>query len=123
MRAPLLIELLTEELPPQSLQALGSAFGKGILIGLRDHQFVNFGAGLSSVLATPRRLAVIINDVLDHEPDSVVERRRIYVAYALYIVGIPTNALLGFARKITIDIDRLTCNSDTKGVFFMYRIS
>ena len=60
--ATLLVELLTEELPPKALQRLGEAFADGIVAGLRDRGFLTPRAR-SSPFATPRRLAVAITHV------------------------------------------------------------
>ncbi|MBL8437158.1 MAG: glycine--tRNA ligase subunit beta, partial [Zoogloeaceae bacterium] len=55
----LLVELLTEELPPKALPRLGQAFATKIEEGLRARDLVA-GAGASSWFATPRRLAVTL---------------------------------------------------------------
>ncbi|NGM88578.1 glycine--tRNA ligase subunit beta [Parapusillimonas sp. SGNA-6] len=64
---PLLVELLTEELPPKALQKLGLAFADGIRKVLAQHRLI----GQDSVAvdyATPRRLAVRIDGVLAQAP-------------------------------------------------------
>ena len=43
MSANLLVELLTEELPPKALQTLGNAFANGIADGLRNRQLLEDG--------------------------------------------------------------------------------
>jgi glycyl-tRNA synthetase beta chain len=55
----LLVELLVEELPPKSLQALGSAFALRIVEGLVRHGLKE-GASDWASFATPRRLAVLV---------------------------------------------------------------
>ena len=72
--ASLLIEVFTEELPPKSLHRLGDAFSAGMYASLK-------AAGLASDVstvtgfATPRRLAVLITDVLDQAPDYPVREK------------------------------------------------
>ncbi|MBA2352473.1 MAG: hypothetical protein H0V78_12055, partial [Burkholderiales bacterium] len=38
--ATLLVELLTEELPPKALRQLGSAFAEGLAAGLKERGFL-----------------------------------------------------------------------------------
>lgn len=72
MSAPLLIELLTEELPPKALSALASAFAEGVRAGLVKMGLATEEACVQS-FATPRRLAVLIDEVLSNAQD--VSRR------------------------------------------------
>ncbi len=54
--ATLLVELLTEELPPKALARLGEVFAKQIHSGLSDRNLVA-ATGAYDWFATPRRLA------------------------------------------------------------------
>src|SRR6185503_12339853 len=68
MQAPLLIELLTEELPPKSLRRLQDAFAAEIGAELaRLHLAANAKA---KAFATPRRLALLIENVSDKSADA-----------------------------------------------------
>jgi glycyl-tRNA synthetase beta chain len=67
----LLVELLTEELPPKALKALSDAFASGIEAGLRRRSFLG-SAAIATAYATPRRLAVTITDVRAVAPDAEV---------------------------------------------------
>ena len=58
----LLIEIVTEELPPQSQKELGASFGKNIFESLIHHKLIN--ASTFEVYSTPRRLGVKITKVL-----------------------------------------------------------
>ena len=64
----LLVELLTEELPPKSLRALSEAFLAGV-----SNQLAKAGLakadGSARAYATPRRLAVSIPGVAGAAPD------------------------------------------------------
>ena len=62
MNQTLLIELLTEELPPKALAKLGDAFAAGIFNGLKTRDFLEADA-VATAYATPRRLAVAITQV------------------------------------------------------------
>ncbi len=67
----LLVELLTEELPPKALNALGEAFAAGIEAGLRERGFLEAASVVTSY-ATPRRLAVTVTDARSVAPDAEV---------------------------------------------------
>ena len=62
MSAPLLIELLTEELPPKALHKLSVAFADGVRDGLVKHGLMAANCAVQPY-ATPRRLAVLIEQV------------------------------------------------------------
>lgn len=89
----LLVELLTEELPPKALSRLGEAFAAGIVKGLVGRQLVAAEAR-HDWFASPRRLAVTVHDVLQRAPDRKVAEKIMPVAVALDAQGRPTAALL-----------------------------
>jgi glycyl-tRNA synthetase beta chain len=119
MTAPLLVELLTEELPPRALARLMEAFSRGIFEGLKEKNFLA-GAAESRPYATPRRLAVVISDVLDKQPDRVLERKGPAVTAGLDAAGNPTPALLGFAKSCGVDVAKLARRPGDKGEYFVY---
>ena len=65
----LLIELLTEELPPKALQRLGQAFASSIEADLNKLSLLPEGYKCRS-FATPRRLAILIDQVLEQAPEQ-----------------------------------------------------
>src|SRR3981081_2065158 len=67
----LLVELLTEELPPKSLAHLGRAFEEGIYDGLVLRGLLVAPSRHPRALATPRRLAVKVPNVLDMASDQL----------------------------------------------------
>ena len=69
--ATLVVELLTEELPPKALAKLAEAFGNVVFAQLHDDRLVSSEAK-PTFFATPRRLAVSIDDVLSEAPDQEV---------------------------------------------------
>ena len=122
MKHTLLVELLTEELPPKALSSLGLAFAQGVKAGLAEAAFAAHDpAESSSALATPRRLAVLVSDVLAVQPERTLERKGPYVAQGLDGHGQPTQALLGFARSCGAAVEALDKSADGKGEFFVYR--
>ncbi len=119
MTAPLLVELLTEELPPKALSRLMEAFSKNVFEGLREKNFLA-GVAESQPYATPRRLAVLVSGVLDKQPDRVVERKGPAVNTGLDASGKPTPALLGFTKSCGADVAKLERRSGDKGEYFVY---
>ncbi|MBN9697712.1 MAG: glycine--tRNA ligase subunit beta, partial [Zoogloea sp.] len=90
--ATLLVELLTEELPPKALPKLGQAFANGILAGLRSRGLAP-ADGASRWFATPRRLAITVADVLSEGSAKDVTEKIMPVSVALTADGQPTAAL------------------------------
>ncbi|MFT6288348.1 MAG: glycyl-tRNA synthetase beta chain, partial [Alcanivorax sp.] len=66
----LLVELGTEELPPKSLKTLGLAFRNGVVNGLKARELPH---GSVQWFASPRRLAVLIEEVALQAPDKDLE--------------------------------------------------
>jgi glycyl-tRNA synthetase beta chain len=119
MTAPLLVEMLTEELPPKALSRLMEAFSRGIFEGLKEKNFLAADAE-PRPYATPRRLAVVISNVLEKQPDRVVDRKGPAVITALDAAGRPTPALLGFAKSCGVELAKLDKRSGDKGEYFVY---
>ena len=118
MNAPLLVELLTEELPPKALKRLSIAFAVAITDYLKDKDFIDHND--FEEFSTPRRLAVIVPRVLDKQLDRKVERKGPAVATALDAAGNPTPALLGFAKSCGVDVAKLARRPGDKGEYFVY---
>lgn len=107
----LLVELLTEELPPKALARLGDAFADGIVNGLRTRG-LTADASVVTPYATPRRLAVTISDVLERAPDATIRAKVLPVSVALDANGNPTPPLakklaaMGFADLPVASLER-----------------
>ena len=119
MNPTLLIELLTEELPPKALARLGTAFSTGIFDELAKLGFVAKETEYAS-FASPRRLAISIPSVAAIQPEQHIERKGPAVAAGLKD-GQPTPALLGFARSCGVSVDQLATGSDGKQEVFLFR--
>jgi glycyl-tRNA synthetase beta chain len=89
----LLVELLTEELPPKALGRLGQSLAEAIYADLRKRQLTEENAA-SSWFATPRRLAVTVTRVRGQAPDQQVLNKLMPLAVAFDAGGKPTQALL-----------------------------
>lgn len=118
----LLVELLTEELPPKSLARLAAALRDGLQHGLAEAGFIA-ADNSGRCYATPRRLAVSFDDVLDIQPDRVIERKGPAVASGLDAGGKPTKALEGFMRSAAVSFEQLDRANDGKADYFVARIS
>jgi len=114
MSANLLVELLTEELPPKALQNLGNAFANGIADGLRSRQLLETGSAVT-VYCTPRRLAAHISQVRSIAPDQPFSEKLMPVNVGLKD-GQPTPALLKkLAAKNLSNVDPATLEREHDG--------
>lgn len=114
----LLIEIGTEELPPKALNTLCDAFAAGIEAGLNEAEISH---GKVNAYATPRRLAVLINEVSESQPDRDVEKRGPAVKAAYDKDGNPTKAAQGFARGCGVEVSELQTMSTDKGEWLVFR--
>jgi glycyl-tRNA synthetase beta chain len=114
VQASLLVELLSEELPPKPLGRLGEAFAQAVLSGLRDRGLVSSEAA-ARFFATPRRLAAYITSVSDKAADRQSE-----------VTGpsakAPPQAVAGFARKHGLAVEQLERRETPKGEVFLAKI-
>jgi glycyl-tRNA synthetase beta chain len=115
----LLIELLTEELPPKSLTRLSQAFSRNVFEGLKEKGFLSAHSEVEP-FATPRRLAVRVSGVLAKQPDRMVERKGPAVTAGYGADGQPTPALLGFAKSCGVEVTKLEKRQGDKGEQFVY---
>lgn len=116
--ADLLVEIGTEELPPKSLDKLRLAFEKELRAQL-DKQRLDYQATKS--YATPRRLAVVVESLVESQPDEAIELLGPNKAAAFDADGEPTQAALGFARKCGVDVSDLSAAETDKGERLAYR--
>ena len=112
MTQTLLIELLTEELPPKALNNLGNHFAQSIAEGLEKAQLID-GTTQYTAYASPRRLAVSVANVKPVQADQHVVRKGVSVAAGMKD-GVPTKALEGFARSCGVEIGSLKIIHDGK---------
>lgn len=119
MSATLLIEVLTEELPPKALAKLSAAFTGSIVAALEQQGYCSATAAVSSY-ATPRRLAVAVAEVAPVQTPRHIERKGPAVATAMKN-GEPTAALAGFARSCGVAVDQLEIMHDGKQECYVFR--
>ncbi|GIX39257.1 MAG: glycine--tRNA ligase beta subunit [Silanimonas sp.] len=118
MSASLLIELGTEELPVKALPELAAAFANGIADGLAKR---GVAMGAARRLYSPRRLAVLIENVAPEQPEQRSEVLGPYINVGLGANGAPTKALEGFAAKVGVAWTELGRTTDAKGERFVHR--
>ncbi len=112
----LVVELVTEELPPKALRALGQAFAQGVREVLDERGLLAPGCACAD-FATPRRLAAHFSHVLGQAPDHAYSEKLMPAAIGLDASGAATPALL---KKLAakgldgIDPARLARRSDGK---------
>ncbi|MDO1509438.1 MULTISPECIES: glycine--tRNA ligase subunit beta [unclassified Neisseria] len=121
MTQTLLIELLTEELPPKALNNLGNSLAASIVEGLEKEQFIE-GAPEYTAYASPRRLAVQVKNVKAAQANRLVVKKGPSVAAGMKD-GVPTKALEGFARSCDTDIASLKIDNDGKQDVYAYEFT
>ncbi|MDZ7752212.1 MAG: glycine--tRNA ligase subunit beta [Gammaproteobacteria bacterium] len=117
--APMLLEVGTEELPPTALKGLGEALARGFAAGLDK---AGLAHGAVTMFATPRRLAVLVEDLERRQPDRETERRGPAVKAAFDADGMPTKAAQGFARSCGVPVEDLARVATDKGEWLAYTV-
>ena len=107
-----LVEIGTEELPPKALRALMDAFAAGLEAGI-DNARLKHGA--VKRYASPRRLAVLIDELANGQDDHVSQQKGPPVAIAFDDDGNLTAAGKAFAKKCGVEPDALGRTSTGKG--------
>jgi len=109
-----LFEIGTEELPPKALHHLSTALGENIeRLLLAAH----LQHGKITLFATPRRLAILIDNLEGKQQDQEIECRGPSVNVAFTANGHPTPALHGFAKSHNIKIEDIGRATDSKGTY------
>jgi glycyl-tRNA synthetase beta chain len=115
VKATLLVELLTEELPPKALQTLGLHFSTAIGEELVSLGLVARTRTYATDLATPRRLAVLIPEVSDKAQAEEKEVQGPSTSAA-------APAVAGFAKKHGVAVEALGRATTPKGEVFVARV-
>ena len=115
MQATLLVELLTEELPPKSLARLSRSFCDALLADLGKDGFLTASSAVTPY-ATPRRLALSVTGVLAKAPDVAREVQG-------PPVGAATQAVAGFAKKNGLPVEALQQCDGPKGRVYVARLT
>ncbi|GAB4118989.1 MAG: glycine--tRNA ligase subunit beta [Sideroxydans sp.] len=121
MKQTLLIELLTEELPPKVLEKLSATFANEVFAALKEQGLLGDDSACTPY-CTPRRLAVSITAVEAQQADRIIERKGPAVAAGLDAEGKPTKALEGFMRSANVTLAQLQRAGEGKAECFIARI-
>jgi glycyl-tRNA synthetase beta chain len=111
MATDFLVELGTEELPPKSLKKLIDAFESGIKSRLENNK-LNFKS--INAYATPRRLAVVVQQLDEQTPQESETVWGPPVKIAFDDAGQPSKAAIAFAKKNNLDVNSLSTANDGK---------
>lgn len=114
----LLIEIGTEELPPKTLKTLMDAFEAEIKKGL---DAADLSYQVTHAYAAPRRLAVVVEGLIEKQADKLVERRGPAVASAFDDAGEPTRAVEGFAKSCGVTVADLERIATDKGEWLVFK--
>ncbi|MEK6730602.1 MAG: glycine--tRNA ligase subunit beta [Pseudomonadota bacterium] len=112
-KADLLLEILTEELPPKNLTRLAMSLKESIAEGLKTSGF-EYELD-DALLATPRRLVVILNNVTAKQPDQVIERKGPLSSISFFPDGAPKPQATGFAKSCDVSVEQLERLDTPKG--------
>jgi len=116
--ADFLVELGTEELPPKALSKLSQAFSSHIVNSLNK---AGLSFGKVDAFATPRRLAVKIDDLQIRQQDKASERKGPAIQASFKENGCPTPAAEGFARSCGVEVNQLDTLETDKGAWLVFR--
>lgn len=114
---PLLIELFTEELPPQALRRMSEALGQSVVKQLSSLGLTEADAD-SEVFAAPRHLGVLVQQVRATGESREVTLKGPSVKVGLDAEGKPSMALTKWAEKQGVDITGLSRKGEGKQEHF-----
>ena len=114
MAKSLLLELGCEELPARFIAPALAQLVEAVTKGLEQER-IEFGT--LREFATPRRLAVLIDDVSVNQRDLIQERRGPSKEIAFDAEGNPTKAAMGFARGAGVSPQDLIVKQTEQGEY------
>lgn len=115
--ADLLVEIGTEELPPKALRGLMDAFANHLGAVIDDARLAH---GPIHAYASPRRLAVLVENLEHAQEDREVQHKGPPVSVALDESGEPTPAGSKFALKWAVDFSEVGRSKTDKGEWLAY---
>ncbi|EPN7878953.1 glycine--tRNA ligase subunit beta [Vibrio vulnificus] len=118
MAKEFLIELGTEELPPTQLRTLAEAFAANFEAELKGAELTHEGV---KWYAAPRRLALKVTALAEHQADKIVEKRGPAVSAAFDAEGNATKAAQGWARGCGITVDQAERMITDKGEWLLFQ--
>jgi glycyl-tRNA synthetase beta chain len=110
--ADFLVEVGTEELPPKALRSLMNAFADNLGSDLEKNRLQH---GELKAFASPRRLAVLVRDLVFKQEDREVTKKGPPISVAFDDKGQATQAGLAFAKKCGVDANDLGREKSDRG--------
>jgi len=114
MAQELFIEIGTEEIPagflPKAMADLQRLLSKEL-------SSANIGCGEIRTFATPRRIAIVVNDVVVEQQRQELSLTGPSVKVAYDADGNPTKAAIGFAKSNGVEVGELTTVETEKGTY------
>jgi glycyl-tRNA synthetase len=114
-----LLEIGTEELPTADLSYALAQLEKAVPALLDDLRLAH---GEITILGTPRRLVVSVQDLATRQPDQNLEVKGPPASRAFDADGNPTRAAEGFARSKGIDVSNLVVETIDGGEYVVARV-
>jgi len=108
-----LLEIGTEELPSNFSHSVLNQF-KSLIEFEFDKKLIKFNRILCT--STPRRIVLLLEGLVDNAEDKIIIRKG-PKAISAFLNGVPTNAALGFANSLGINVDDLEIKNTEKGEF------
>ncbi len=108
-----LLEIGTEELPAKFSHSVLDQF-KSLIEFELNKKLIKYNNIV--VTTTPRRIVLLLEGLVDYAEDKTIIRKG-PKANSAFLNGSPTNAALGFANSLGIDIDELEIKNTEKGDF------
>ncbi|CAN6166245.1 unnamed protein product [Urochloa humidicola] len=113
------LEIGTEELPPRDVVEATKQLEKSLINTLEKRRLSH---GKVHSYGTPRRLAIVVDDLSMKQTEVEVELRGPPVAKAFDLEGKPTKAAEGFCRKNNVSVDCLYKRLDGKTEYIYARV-
>ncbi len=108
-----LLEIGTEELPANFSHSVLNQF-KSLIEFEFDKKLIKFNRVFCT--STPRRIVLFLDGLVDHAEDKSIIRKGPKASSA-FLNGAPTNAAIGFANSLGINVDDLEIKNTEKGDF------
>nr|XP_043624366.1 glycine--tRNA ligase, chloroplastic/mitochondrial 2 isoform X2 [Erigeron canadensis] len=115
----LLLEIGTEELPPNDVASAGQQL-KDLIVQLLGKQRLTHGEVL--VYGTPRRLVISVENLCSKQSANEVEVRGPPVLKAFDNQGNPTKAAEGFCRRNSVPVDSMYKKTEGKTEYVYVRV-
>ena len=113
-----LLEIGTEEMPPQKIGKLAAALAANIEHCLQVQELKYYEV---KIYTTPRRIAILVNDLAIQQANRTEKLRGPPLSIAFDGQDNPTIAAKKFAQSCGVDVYQLSYGEDKKGEFLCYK--